>query len=188
MDATTFSLNMIFPIGNVFRALVIGLNVFLVACRNNEFPPYPGSIFAYGGPILYLCIQVVGFFALLIYLDRGVLPALPRSVVTKDSEEAPTPTGPDIDQETRRVEGTESDLLRILHLSRSFGANLAVDNVSLGLGEGEILALLGPNGAGKTTIVNMVRGELRPDSGAICIRGTDIQGEIRAAQQHLGGT
>jgi ABC-type multidrug transport system ATPase subunit len=58
----------------------------------------------------------------------------------------------------------------------------------LGLGEGEILALLGPNGAGKTTIINMVRGELRPDSGAIRIRGTDIQGEIRAAQQHLGGT
>jgi hypothetical protein len=105
MDATTFSLNMIVPIGNVFRALVIGLNVFLVACRNDEFPPYPGSIFAYGGPILYLYIQVVGFFALLIYLDRGALPALPRSVVTKDSEEAPTPTEPDIDQETVVLKG-----------------------------------------------------------------------------------
>ena len=164
------------------------MNVFLVACRNDEFPAYPGSIFAYGGPILYLCIQIVGFFTLLMYLDKGAFPTLPHSVVTKDSEQAPTPTRPDIDQETRRVEGTESDLLRILHLSRSFDANLAVDNVSLGLGESEILALLGPNGAGKTTIVNMVRGELRPDSGVIRIRGTDIQGEIRAAQQHLGGT
>jgi ATP-binding cassette subfamily A (ABC1) protein 3 len=188
MDATTFSLNLIFPIGNVFRALVIGLNVFLVSCRNDEFPPYPGSIYAYGGPILYLCIQVVALFALLMYLDKGVLPTLSHSIAPKDNEKEPTPAGLDIDQETRRVEATESDLLRILHVTRSFGANVAVDDVSLGLGEGEILALLGPNGAGKTTIVNMVRGELRPDTGIIRIRGTDIQGQIRTAQQHLGGT
>ena len=187
MDATTFSLNLIFPIGNVFRALVVGLNVFLAACRNDEFPPYPGSIYAYGGPIFYLCIQAAVLFALLMYLDKGVLPTLPRSIAPNDNEEEPTRAGPDIDQETRRVEATESDLLRILHVTKSFGAKVAVGNVSLGLGDGEILALLGPNGAGKTTIVNMVRGELRPDAGIIRIRGTDIQGQIRTAQQHLGG-
>jgi ATP-binding cassette subfamily A (ABC1) protein 3 len=187
MTVTNFTLDLIFPIGNLFQALVIGLNVFLAACRNDELPQYPGSIFAYGGPILYLCIQVICLFTALLYLDKGILPTRPHNIVIRDGEEALRPARPDVDQETRRVEGTESDLLRIVHLSKSFDANLVVDDATLGMGEGEILALLGPNGAGKTTIINMLRGELQNDSGAIYIHGRNIQGDRFAAQQHLGG-
>ena len=50
-------------------------------------------------------------------------------------------------------------------LTRSFGANVALDGLTLELQAGEVLALLGPNGAGKTTTVRLLNGVLRPDRG-----------------------
>ena len=63
----------------------------------------------------------------------------------------------------------------------------AVDDVSLGLREGEILALLGPNGAGKTTAINMIRGDLTPTEGNVYLEGVDVHRNTRLAQQCLGG-
>jgi ABC-2 type transport system ATP-binding protein len=51
---------------------------------------------------------------------------------------------------------------------------VAVDGVSFGVLQGEILGLLGPNGAGKTTTINMVLGVLAPDAGTIGIDGLDL--------------
>ena len=50
-------------------------------------------------------------------------------------------------------------------LTKKFDQFLAVDGVSLKVGEGEVLALLGPNGAGKTTTVRMLTSILRPTRG-----------------------
>lgn len=74
----------------------------------------------------------------------------------------------------------------MVNVSKSFNGTPAVSNVSLGLGEGEILALLGPNGAGKTTIVNLVRGELRPEQGEIYLRDVDVLRHPRLAQRAIG--
>ncbi|GGG23686.1 ABC transporter ATP-binding protein [Caldovatus sediminis] len=52
----------------------------------------------------------------------------------------------------------------------------AVQEVSLSVGEGEIVALLGANGAGKSTTVNMLAGVLRPAAGRVLWRGEDIAG------------
>ena len=92
----------------------------------------------------------------------------------------------EIDDEKNRVETSESDLLRVLHLSKSFGSSIAVDDVSFGIGPGEIFAVLGPNGAGKSTIVNMIRGELNPDHGRILLQGIDIVKQRRLGQKYLG--
>jgi simple sugar transport system ATP-binding protein len=62
-------------------------------------------------------------------------------------------------------------LLRIDHVSRSFGANRAVDDVSLSIGRGEIVGLVGENGAGKTTLMRVVAGELAPSSGSFTLDG-----------------
>jgi ATP-binding cassette, subfamily A (ABC1), member 3 len=189
MRATTFSLDLIFPIGNVFRALVIGLNIFVVTCQDNHLISYPGSIYAYGGPILYLCIQVFFLAFLLVWLDRGSWPEMLQThpVQEVDGEMGGGSTAdPEVLQEKERVEASSADLLRMLHVSKAFGSNLAIDNVSLGLGEGEVLGLLGTNGAGKTTIVNMIRGELRPSSGKILVRGVDVHAHTREAQRHMG--
>ena len=62
----------------------------------------------------------------------------------------------------------------IIHLeevSKAFGSNKAVSNVSFSVEKGRIFGLLGPNGAGKTTTIRMINNILAPDSGTITING-----------------
>ncbi len=61
-------------------------------------------------------------------------------------------------------------------VSKSYGATLAVDRVSLEVGHGEIVAILGPSGSGKTTLLGMVGGRLGLDGGDIRIAGRSIAG------------
>jgi branched-chain amino acid transport system ATP-binding protein len=61
-------------------------------------------------------------------------------------------------------------------LSRSFGGLVAVDDVSLSVGEGEVLGIIGPNGAGKSTLVNLITGHLRPSAGSVVVDGHDLTG------------
>ena len=60
------------------------------------------------------------------------------------------------------------------HLTRRFGERVVVDDVSLTVGKGEIVALLGPNGAGKTTTMRMMAGLIRPTRGATTIDGVEL--------------
>ena len=55
-----------------------------------------------------------------------------------------------------------------------FGALQVIDNLSVQLDEGEALGVVGPNGAGKTTMLNLLSGQLRPDSGRIRFDGHDV--------------
>jgi len=65
-------------------------------------------------------------------------------------------------------------LLATTGLTKSFGQNIAVNNVDFTVREGEVLALIGSNGAGKTTLVNLISGLLPPDRGRIEFRGADV--------------
>ena len=65
-------------------------------------------------------------------------------------------------------------LLALNGLSKSYGALLVTDDVSLAVEPGEIVGILGPNGAGKTTLFNLVAGTVRPGAGSITFRGQDI--------------
>lgn len=67
-------------------------------------------------------------------------------------------------------------VLSIHDLVKTFGGLTAVDDVSLGVEEGEIRALIGPNGAGKTTLFNCVTGTLAPDCGRVEVRGAAVTG------------
>ena len=62
---------------------------------------------------------------------------------------------------------TQSTALRLTGLSKRFGSVVAIDDVSLTLKKGEVLALLGENGAGKTTLMNMLFGHYLPDAGSV---------------------
>ena len=59
-------------------------------------------------------------------------------------------------------------------INKRFGAIIAASGINLSLNSNEILGIIGANGAGKTTFLNMVTGYLRPDSGTIKYRETDI--------------
>ncbi|MCB9958045.1 MAG: ABC transporter ATP-binding protein [Rhodospirillaceae bacterium] len=65
-------------------------------------------------------------------------------------------------------------MLELNDLSKRFGRRVALDGVSLSVGEEEILALLGPTGAGKTTALRCVAGVEKPDRGSVTLRGEDV--------------
>jgi branched-chain amino acid transport system ATP-binding protein len=65
-------------------------------------------------------------------------------------------------------------LLEVRNITKAFGSNTAVDDVSLAIRKGEFLGLIGSNGAGKTTLVNLISGFFPADRGTLLFDGRDI--------------
>ncbi len=86
----------------------------------------------------------------------------------------------------RTLSGGGQPLLEVEGLTKAFGGLIAVNNVSFGVAEGEILGLLGPNGSGKTTILNLIAGALRADTGRVRLAGRDITLLAPSARTRLG--
>jgi D-xylose transport system ATP-binding protein len=68
----------------------------------------------------------------------------------------------------------ERPVLEVEGLRKRFGATVALRDVSLQLGEGEVLALLGDNGAGKSTLIKVLSGVVKPDAGEIRVAGSKV--------------
>jgi simple sugar transport system ATP-binding protein len=64
--------------------------------------------------------------------------------------------------------------LKMEHITKRFPGVLASDDITLSIGEGEVLALVGENGAGKTTLMNILMGLYQPDEGRILINGEEV--------------
>lgn len=62
------------------------------------------------------------------------------------------------------------------NLTKAFGGNVAVNDVSFSVNFGEIVALIGPNGAGKTTVFNLISGVLEPSKGEVTFKGRSLKG------------
>ncbi len=77
-------------------------------------------------------------------------------------------------------------VIRVEHLHKSYGATLAVDDISFEVRPGEIFGLVGPNGAGKTTTVECLAGLRRPDSGSLSVLGIDPVHQERQLRQRIG--
>lgn len=77
-------------------------------------------------------------------------------------------------------------LLEVEGLTRRFGGLVAVDSLGFTVNAGEIVGLLGPNGSGKTTVLNLLSGMLRPDAGAVSLRGQAIAGRPSHRIARLG--
>ncbi|HEY47358.1 MAG: hypothetical protein AMJ88_02195 [Anaerolineae bacterium SM23_ 63] len=77
-------------------------------------------------------------------------------------------------------------MIETFDLTKQFGELVAVDNVSLRVGAGEVLALLGPNGAGKTTTIRMLASILRPTHGRALIKGFDTVEDPIEVRRSIG--
>jgi D-xylose transport system ATP-binding protein len=93
-----------------------------------------------------------------------------------DSRVAPAETSP----------AAKTRTLEVVGATKRFGAVLALDDVSLSVDEGEVLALLGDNGAGKSTLIKCISGVHRLDAGVIRIDGDDMRVTSPADSRRAG--
>jgi gliding motility-associated transport system ATP-binding protein len=80
----------------------------------------------------------------------------------------------------------KENLISVDHVSRYYGNDCAVNDVSFSVHRGEVLGFLGPNGAGKSTTMEMICGVLSVSEGQITVAGHDMLESPRAAKQHIG--
>jgi urea transport system ATP-binding protein len=76
--------------------------------------------------------------------------------------------------------------LEINEVTKRFGGLIAIKDLNLKIGEGELRCIIGPNGAGKTTLFNLICGNLEPDDGQILFKGEPLNGLSVAARSRLG--
>src|SRR6202163_3442517 len=84
------------------------------------------------------------------------------------------------------VYGTPRPVIQVSGIRKTYGATVAVSEVSFEVNEGEIFGLIGPNGAGKTTTMECVEGVRRPDRGVISILGLDPFRDVYQLQNRIG--
>lgn len=85
-----------------------------------------------------------------------------------------------------RIESWRVNMIEITNLSRRYGERTAVDDVTLSVRAGEVLAFLGPNGAGKTTTIKTIVGLLLPHAGTVTVGGIDVVEHPREASRKIG--
>jgi ABC-type sugar transport system ATPase subunit len=73
-------------------------------------------------------------------------------------------------------------VMEVCGISKSFGGNPALQNVSAVLRAGEVFAILGHNGAGKSTLIKILAGVLAADAGKVVINGQELHADVRSSQ------
>ena len=183
------------PSVSMTRAGFVSVNLFNLLCNGNGGYKDGGisSIDRLGAPVLYVLIWSAVLFGILLYVDSGfsLLGIGPgrwgrRRPKVVDDESRGYEIGEGVAAEAARLDCEScEDLLKASHLSKSYGKLVAVDDVSLGVRQGETVALLGINGGGKTTTHALIRGELRPDEGRVTIAGVDVARERTVARSNI---
>ncbi|PFH59356.1 hypothetical protein XA68_12485 [Ophiocordyceps unilateralis] len=176
------------PIGSVVRSLFIATNLFSTACDGRKLSSRPAGLALYGGPILYLSVQCVLLFGLLVWFDGGSAMRRGRGSKLDSREDGYGAEGNKAGVGHLDGTGAGDEGLRVANLTKSFGRNTAVDNVSFGVGRGEVFALLGPNGAGKSTTMALIRGDERPsrNGGDVFVGPASVTRNRAAARALLG--
>lgn len=76
--------------------------------------------------------------------------------------------------------------IEVNNISKSYGAQKALDNISFSVKKGEIVGFLGPNGAGKSTLMKILTTYIAADEGSATVNGFDVNSNEKAVQQSIG--
>ena len=76
--------------------------------------------------------------------------------------------------------------IQVTHLSKLYGEQRAVDDVSFSIGAGEIVGFLGPNGAGKSTTMKILTGFVPQTSGQASVCGFDVEKQSLDVRRNIG--
>jgi len=76
--------------------------------------------------------------------------------------------------------------IEVQNISKSYGSQKALDNVSFSIKKGEIVGFLGPNGAGKSTLMKILTTYINADEGTATVNGFDVNENQKAVQQSVG--
>lgn len=76
--------------------------------------------------------------------------------------------------------------IEVHHLTRIYGEQKAVNDISFSVASGEIVGFLGPNGAGKSTTMKIITGYMQPDAGTAVVGGVNVQEDPIAAKRKIG--
>nr|WP_299561399.1 branched-chain amino acid ABC transporter ATP-binding protein/permease [Enterovirga sp.] len=122
---------------------------------------------------------VFGFALILIlqFAPEGLWPHLRRWVGRRPEAPAGSPVAAAPSPPPAGAPaGAPAPLLSVVHLRKTFGGLVAVDDLTFRVGAGEIVGLIGPNGAGKSTSFNLITGMLPANGGSIGFRGEELRG------------
>ena len=72
------------------------------------------------------------------------------------------------------------------NITKLFGTQKALDNVSFEINKGELVGFLGPNGAGKSTMMKIITGFLPPDSGEVLVNRQKVRSENLEIRKNIG--
>lgn len=76
-------------------------------------------------------------------------------------------------------------MLEAINLSKKYSGHVALNNLNLVVGQGEVFCLLGANGAGKTTTINLFMNFIQPSSGYVKVNGLDVNAQPQNTKKHL---
>lgn len=76
--------------------------------------------------------------------------------------------------------------IEVQNISKNYGAQKALDNISFSVKKGEIVGFLGPNGAGKSTLMKILTTYITADEGEAKVNGHDVSSEIKSVQKSVG--
>lgn len=79
-----------------------------------------------------------------------------------------------------------NQIVKVEGLRKTYGATIAIDEISFEVSEGEIFGMVGPNGAGKTTTIECLEGLRKPDAGTVRVLGVDPQREGYILRERTG--
>jgi len=194
-----YGLGLSSPAANLARALFVASNSFEVLCGKYGTADVsaPFAYVRYGSVYTNLLLQILFLVICLSVHEYGSADWIRRNITHRgiparlhyiiESGTAVASSAPAENEKTLATTSTTNpEILTVSRISKFFGKLFAEENVSFDISANQTLALLGGNGAGKTTVINMIRGELKPNFGDIHLDGVSVLKQPHKARLHMG--